>query len=107
MTDIKQAFGDQSITARAKQFFASLNIGPAVSQGLKDIGKDIQAITALFTGNTGQFRSLAQSLQVPPQVQQLFVNLANTMRDIYQVIAPALVSIFQQILDTSNRMDQR
>ncbi|WP_026975570.1 phage tail tape measure protein, partial [Alicyclobacillus contaminans] len=97
MTDIKQAFGDQSITARAKQFFASLNIGPAVSQGLKDIGKDIQAITALFTGNTGQFRSLAQSLQVPPQVQQLFVNLANTMRDIYQVIAPALVSIFQQI----------
>ncbi|WAH38621.1 phage tail tape measure protein [Alicyclobacillus dauci] len=99
MDDIKSAFGDTNIMQQAKQFFASLNIGPAIGQGLDRLGAEIQMIMELFAGNQGSFHSIANALNIPPQVQQTLVNVADTMKQIYQTVGPAFITIFKQISD--------
>jgi tape measure domain-containing protein len=97
--ELRSAFSGD-LGAKMSAFFAPLReLGPVVGDALSKIGALVHAMAALFAGDTGRFKAIMEALQVPPSVQQMLQNVASTMREIYQTVAPAFGAIFKQIFD--------
>lgn len=96
--ELRDAFGGD-LGAKMSAFFAPLkSLGPAVGSAFAQIGAGIHMIAAAVAGDKDRFGAIANALNIPPSVQQAILNVIDTLKQAYQIVAPQLKATFQDIV---------